>query len=76
MLQLRRLGNVRVDMDKSLRVLQLALIPCELKMLASYYHVETQQLVVEVRCVWLLVVYDHVEVVKRDGWTTWMQLYF
>ena len=40
-------GNVGVDMDKYLRVLQSAFLSSELEMLASCHHVETQSLVVE-----------------------------
>ena len=42
-------GNVGVDMNKYLRVLQPASLSCELVMFASCHHVETQPLVVEER---------------------------
>ena len=42
-------GNVSVDIDKYLRVLQPAFLSCELEMFASYHQVETQPLVVEER---------------------------
>ena len=35
-------GNVGVDMDKYLRVLQSAFLSCEIVMFASCHHVETQ----------------------------------
>ena len=41
--------NVGVDMDRFLRMLQPAFLPCELVMFASCHHVETQPLVVEER---------------------------
>ena len=41
--------NVGVDMDRYLRLLQPAFLPCELVMFASCHHVETQPLVVEER---------------------------
>ena len=40
-------GNVGVDMDRFLRMLQPAFLPCELRMFTSCHDVETQPLVVE-----------------------------
>ena len=40
-------GNVGVDMDNYLRVLQPTFLSCELVLFASCHHVETQPLVVE-----------------------------
>ena len=43
-----------VDMDRFLRVLQPAFLPCELRMFASCHRVETQPLVVEERYIRLV----------------------